>query len=243
MSDRMAIVAAQNHCRDLQNIFDTDALRHVDRRGVIHVGADIGQEVPLYLDYGFKNIILIEANPTSYKMLEAKFSRYCNISLFNYAICDRGGIVDFHIHTSRSGSTEPASILPMKRFKQIVKTLHTAETIQVPAITLDCLVETHDVELDRYNFVNIDIQGAELLALRGARKIMSSLDAIIVEVNLIEMYESGALEGEIVAFLADQGFEKRHALYHTLYDETSTFPAWGECLFMKRAGRNRLDHE
>jgi FkbM family methyltransferase len=231
----MAIVAAQNHCQNLQNIFDTGDLRDIAKRGIIHVGADTGQEVPQYLDYGFKNIILIEANPRSYKALEAKFSRYCNVSLFNYAICDRSGIVDFHIHTSRSGSTEPASILPMNRFKQIVKTLHTAETIQVPAITLDCLVETYDIALDGYNFVNIDIQGAELLALRGATKVMPFLDAIIAEVNLIEMYESGALESEIVAFLASQGFEKRHAVYHTLYDETSTFPAWGECLFMKQS--------
>jgi FkbM family methyltransferase len=243
MSDRMAIVATQNHCRDLQNIFDTDDLRRVGRRGVIHVGADVGQEVPLYLEYGFKNIILIEANPQSYQTLEAKFGRYDNVRLFNYAICDRSGVIDFHIHTSRSGSTEPASILPMKRFKQIVKTLHTAQTIRVPAITLDRLVETHNIAFDRYNFINIDIQGAELLALRGATKIISSLDAIIAEVNLIEMYESGALESEIVAFLAGCGFEKRHAVYHTLYDETSTFPAWGECLFTKRSMAQSADHE
>ncbi|MGI0135018.1 MAG: hypothetical protein ACREBW_08695, partial [Candidatus Micrarchaeaceae archaeon] len=128
----MAIVP-QEHCQDLRNIFEADYLRHIPRRGIIHVGADIGQEVPQYFDYGFKKIILIEANPQSYKALEAKFASYTNIELFNYAICDRNGDVDFHIHTSRSGSTEPASILPMKRFKEIVKSLHTTNTIRVPA--------------------------------------------------------------------------------------------------------------
>jgi len=229
----MAIVP-QEHCQDLRNIFETDYLRHIPRRGIIHVGADVGQEVPQYLDYGFKNIILIEANPQSYKALEAKFGSYANVELFNYAICNRNGDVDFHIHTSRSGSTEPASILPMKRFKEIVKSLHTTDTIRVPAITLDSLIETHGICAGDYNFINIDIQGAELLALRGATKLISALDAVISEVNLIEMYENGALEREIVAFLAGHGFEKRHAVYHPLYDENSTFAAWGECLFLRR---------
>lgn len=231
----MAIVVASEHRQDLRNIFETDYLRHIPRRGIIHVGADVGQEVAQYLEYGFQKIILAEANPKSYMTLEAKFGRDGNIRLFNYAICDRNGAVDFHIHTSRSGSTEPASILPMKRFKEIVKTLHTTDTIRVPAITLDSLIETCGIAPGEYNFLNVDIQGAELMALRGATNFLSSLDVIISEVNLIEMYENSALESEIVAFLADQGFEKRHAVYHTLYDETSMFPAWGECLFLKRS--------
>jgi FkbM family methyltransferase len=230
----MAIIAVQEHYQDLKNIFDTDEMRHIARRGIIHVGADIGQEVPQYLEYGFKNIVLIEANPKSFKILEAKFGHCENIILLNYAVCDRNGAVDFHIHTSRSGNAEPASVLPMKRFSEIVKTLHTPETIRVPGITLDSLVASHGIRMTEYNVVNIDIQGAELLALRGATKVIAALDAIISEVNLIEMYENGALEDEIVAFLGGQGFEKRHAVYHTLYDETSTFPAWGECLFVRR---------
>jgi FkbM family methyltransferase len=231
----MAIIAAQEHSQDLRNIFETDHVRLIPKRGIIHVGADVGQEVPQYLEYGFKKIILIEANPNSYRTLEASFGRCDKIRLFNYAACNKNGTVDFHIHSSRSGSTEPASILPMKRFKEIVRTLHTTGTIQVPAITLDSLIETHGIIREEYNFINIDIQGAELLALQQATKLISGLDVIISEVNLIEMYENGATESELVSFLARHGFDKRHAVYHTLYDETSTFPAWGECLFMRRA--------
>jgi FkbM family methyltransferase len=230
----MASVVAQEHCQDLKSIFEAGYLRDIPRRGIIHIGADIGQEVPQYFEYGFEKIILIEANPDKYDILQARFGRQENITLLNYAICDKEGTIDFHIHTSRTGSTEPASILPMKRFKDIVKTLHTADTIRVPAITLDLLTEAHDVALGEYNFINIDIQGAELLALRSATRVMPFIDAIISEVNLIEMYENGALENDVVAFLASQGFEKCHAVYHALSDENSTFPAWGECLFVKR---------
>ena len=228
-------VTEQDHYHDLRNIFEREEVRGIAKTGVVHVGADVGQEVPQYFDYGFENVILIEANPECYKVLLSKFADDQRIKIFNYAICDRQGAVDFHIHTSRSGSTEPASILPMKRFKEIVKTLHTTRTIQVPAITLDGLFEKHQIAFAAYNFVNIDIQGAELLAFRGAQRVLSSIDVIVSEVNVVEMYEDGAIEGDVVAFLDGQGFDRKHAIYHTLYDENSTFPAWGESLFVRRS--------
>jgi FkbM family methyltransferase len=230
----MPIVTAQDHFEDLKNIFEHEELRRFAKAGIVHVGADIGQEVPQYLSYGFERIILIEANPERFQILLSKFGGDTRIKIFNYAICDKRGTIDFHIHTSRSGNTEPASILPMKRFKEIVKTLHTAKTIQVPAITLDALFEENQIEFRSYNFLSIDIQGAELLAFRGAKKLLSSVDVVVSEINVVEMYEDGALEDDLVKFLDTNGFDKKHAVYHTLYDESSTFPAWGEGLFVKR---------
>jgi len=119
-------------------------------------------------------------------------------------------------------------------YQPIWKHLHTPKTIRVPAITLDTLFEKYKIAHAGYNFINIDIQGAELLAFKGATKLLSCIDVIISEVNLVEMYENGALEGDIVAFLEQHGFERKHAIYHTLYEEDATFPAWGECLFVKR---------
>jgi FkbM family methyltransferase len=230
-------VTEQDHFRDLKNIFEREELRHVAKVGIVHVGADVGQEVAQYFSYGFENIILIEANPDCHRTLLSKFGDDPRIKIFNYAICDKRGTIDFHIHTSRSGSTEPASILPMKRFKEIVKTLHTTKTIQVPAMTLDAVFEKYRIAVSDYNFINLDIQGAELLAFRGAGKLLSSIDVIISELNVVEMYEDGALEDEVVRYLDQQGFDMKHAIYHTLYDENSTFPAWGEGLFVKRSGQ------
>jgi FkbM family methyltransferase len=230
----MTMITEQNHYNDLENIFGCDALREVPKRGIVHLGAHQGQEVAQYLRYGFRNIVLVEANPAWCEELQAAFGSNPRIRIFNYAVCDRSGMVDFHIHTSRSGSTEPASILPMKRFKEIVRTLHTTEVIQVPSITLEALYEQHGLNRADYNFLNIDIQGAELLALKGAAGLLADMDAIVSEVNLVELYDGGALEAEIVQFLAQHGFERKSAAYHTLYDATSTFPAWGECLFLRR---------
>lgn len=234
----MARITEQDHHSDLENIFGCEALRDLPRRGVVHVGAHQGQEVEQYLRYGFARIVLVEANPQWCEGLRATFGGDSRIRIFNYAVCDREGEVDLQIHTSRSGSTEPASILPMKRFKEIVGSLHTTGTIRVPAITLQALFRKHALEPCDYNFLNLDIQGAELLALQGAVGLLSGMDAVISEVNLLELYENGPLEDDLVRFMQAQGFEKHLAIYHPLYDEKSTFPAWGECLFLKRAARS-----
>jgi FkbM family methyltransferase len=230
----MIVITEPGHREDLKNILDHHAVRDIPKRGVVHVGADVGQEVEQYLCYGFEKIVLIDANPRCCETLFAKFGRDSRVKIFNYAVCDRQGILDFHVHTSHSGSTEPASILPMKRFKEIVRTLRTAETIKIHATTLDALFEQNGLARRDYNFLNIDVQGAELMVLHGALSILDFIDAVVSETNLIELYDGGSLEHEIVDFLAVRGFEKKHAIYHTLYDDKSTFPAWGECLFVKK---------
>ena len=82
--------------------------------------------------------------------------------------------------------------------------------------------------------MNIDVQGAELLAFQGAPHWLGSLDAILTEVNLLELYEGCAIEDEVVAVLGGHGFHPVESLYHELYDENSRFPAWGESLFVKK---------
>jgi FkbM family methyltransferase len=232
-AEARVVITEQNHRDDLTNIMDYEPLRSIAKRGIIHVGAHEGQEVDQYFRLGFERILLVEANPEAYDVLTKRFGADARVKIFNYAICDREGVVDLHVHTSRSGSTEAASLLAMKRFNEIVTTLHTPRTIPTPAVTLDALFERHPLRRADYNYMNIDIQGAEILAFKGATSILASMDVIISEVSLIDLYEGGPLEAEVVAFLGRYGFAKRRALYHTLYDATSTFPAWGECLFTK----------
>jgi hypothetical protein len=83
------------------------------------------------------------------------------------------------------------------------------------------------------------VQGAELLVMKCADHALGAISAVISEVSLIELYEDSALEHEIVAFLGSRGFHKVTGVYHELYDENSSFPAWGECLFLKGPARGK----
>ncbi|PIQ48573.1 MAG: hypothetical protein COW03_09310 [Cytophagales bacterium CG12_big_fil_rev_8_21_14_0_65_40_12] len=211
----------------------------IPKRGIIHIGAHEGQEVAKYLALGFKKIMLIEANSELVELLNDKFRNVSEVVVVFQAISDIEGTIDFHIHTSRSGSTEPASILKMKEFNKIVKTLSTPKTIQVPTCRLESLFKDQ-YELEDYNFINVDVQGAELHVFKGASSILPHFDAIISEVNLIELYEGAALEEEIVDYLEKHSFIKEKCIYHELYEGERHFKAWGECLFLNKGKANEM---
>ncbi len=229
------LIKADNHKQDIALLLDKLGST-VPRDGVVHVGAHLGEEVEAYREAGFQRIVLIEANPDCCRKMTESFRMTPQVSVHNYAISDSNGTVRLHLHTSRSGDTEPASILEMKKLKEIVATLSTPRTIEVPSITLDDFMVSAGLPFKDFSLLNIDIQGAELKALAGARRFVRSIQAIIAEVALIDLYEGGAREEEILAYMTAHGFERVEAIYHTLYDNNSTFPAWGECLFV-RAGQ------
>lgn len=79
--------------------------------------------------------------------------------------------------------------------------------------------------LKKYNFWNFDIQGAELLALKGADKYIKNVDAIYLEVNEKELYKNCGLIHEIDAFLSNYGFT-REITFMTPH-------GWGDALYVK----------
>jgi len=232
---RAVRIKQDDHDEDIRLLLDR---LPTARTGVIHVGAHLGEEVPAYLEAGFSRVVLIEANPRLLPQLESRFGGDERVSLFSCAITDRDGDVDLQLHTSRTGSVEPASILPLGRFKEIVKTLHTPATMRVPGYSLDSFLLRNALEPGDFSLLNVDVQGAELLVLEGARRTLATIPAVISEVSPIALYDGGAIESEVVAFLTARGFSRIDGVYHTLHDGTSTFPAWGECLFVSASARD-----
>jgi FkbM family methyltransferase len=74
-----------------------------------------------------------------------------------------------------------------------------ALTITVPVTTLDAFGKSPDV-------LKLDLQGAELAALRGAVTALRSTRFVLCEVNFIARYKDCALFGEVARFLEGAGF-------------------------------------
>lgn len=206
------------------------------RRLAVHVGAHIGEEVPAYFRHGFGGVVVVEANPDACAEMRRRFGEDPRVSVIEAAAVDEPGPLTFHVHTSRSGSVEAASVLPMKELKQIVRTMHTPRTLTVRGARLDDLLRERSIELDECDLLNLDVQGAELLALRGAPRLLAACRWLITEVSRREFYEGGAREEDVEHFLAERGFARRAGIYHRYYDEQGWFVAWGEVLFERSAG-------
>jgi FkbM family methyltransferase len=173
-------------------------------RGVIHIGAHEGQELAKYREMGLRDVLFIEANPRVFARLRARIGGEDGIVLVNRAITDRTGPVALRV-TSHDQSS---SLLKLRLHQEYYPTIVEEEVIEVPGTTLDALIAAQGLPSAAYNLLNIDIQGAELLALRGAEATLRQIDGINVEVNFEELYADCAQIEELDAFLDGRGFRR-----------------------------------
>ena len=193
-------------------------------RGVIHVGANVASELEEYIAMGFRKILYIEANPALIPGLKEKAARYPGIVYVAHAaVSDINGVVKLRVTSANQSS----SILALGKHREIYPSIREVEQAEVPSRMLDTLLKEEGQSPSDYNFLNIDIQGAELLALRGSLGLITSIDAINTEVNLLELYEGCAMLKELENFLALQGFNRAAMA-------TPWHPSWGDAFYVRK---------
>jgi FkbM family methyltransferase len=99
------------------------------------------------------------------------------------------------------------------------------ERRRLKSITLNTLFERNNIPHDRFDFINIDIQGAELKALKGAVHILPHIKAIYAEVNEKMLYEGAGLLPELDEYLATFNFKR--------VITNMTQHGWGDALYIK----------
>jgi FkbM family methyltransferase len=84
--------------------------------------------------------------------------------------------------------------------------------------TLDMLTE--GTAFATPDFVKLDVQGYELEVLKGAERVLNSIQVILMEVNLIEIYKGAPLLHDVSSFMAARGFVFYDVctLFHRPYD-------------------------
>ena len=198
--------------------------RHgVEARGAVHVGAHLGEEAEVYRKLGVPRMILIEANPKVFAQLKARLGQDPTIIAVNRAIADVEGKRVLHV----TNATQSSSLLPLRKHAEIYPQIVMQETAEVDCSRLDDLLDELGETSAGYNILNIDVQGAELLVLRGAERMLAFVDMINVEVNFAELYAGCAQIDEIDDFLDQRGFvrvELACPYHHT----------WGDAVYLRR---------
>jgi FkbM family methyltransferase len=187
-------------------------------RGVLHIGAHECEELPDYLRRGVlaKEIDWVEANPTLVARMAAR-----GIAVHNAAVSDVEAELPFHI----TNNGQSSSLLAFGTHEASYPWCKVVETITVRTKRLDTLITEKSIPMERRNFWNLDIQGAELSALRSAGDNINFADAIYAEVNTQEVYRGCGQLPELDAFLATKGF-KREMI-------SMTKEGWGDALYVR----------
>ena len=113
-------------------------------------------------------------------------------------------MIDLHVMSSVFSN----SILALKRHADVFPDISETGRVRVPARTLDSLLAEPAHADQFFNIVTIDTQGAELLALRGAPRLLRGLDGLVIEVNFAELYQDCAQIEDIDDHLFKRGFAR-----------------------------------
>ena len=191
--------------------------------GVVHVGAHQGNEISTYKKNGIKKVVFIEANPNLASGLRDRFTGQADVTVIEAAASDTEGRATFNI----TSMDQSSSLLPLKEHSRLYPKIKVDQSIQVRTARLDDLLLEANVDFQAIDFIAMDIQGAELMALRGATRCLKNVKALQIEVNYQQLYEGCALISEIDEFLGKHNFIRVHT--QTPYSET-----WGDALYVRR---------
>jgi FkbM family methyltransferase len=175
---------------------------------VLHVGAHTAEEADGYRSIG-ADVIWIEAQKHLADQLRAR-----GFHVKHAAVWSEPTLLTFH--TTSNGQS--SSLLPLGLHRERYPQITVTETDLIKTTTIDAFKLYPD-------FLNLDIQGAELPALKGATKTLDTVKWIYTEISTEELYEGQALEPELTDWLAARGFKKSL--------QVLTEYGWGDALYVR----------
>jgi FkbM family methyltransferase len=187
-----------------------DILDDYPVRVILDIGSrDALEAIALKDHFPKATVYAFECNPPAIERCVENIGDREDIILIPKAISDECGPVDFHaIDPERTITTWPdgnigASSLFIANPAYPIETYHQNK-ITVEAITLSQWAA--DIGVNTIDIIWMDLQGAELKALRGLGKLIHTVSVIYTEVEYREMYFGQPLFPEIDEYLTSRGF-------------------------------------
>lgn len=144
------------------------AMRHIkEPKLFFDIGAHVGLWSMMAIRAGFKEIRAFEPNHITFKCLVSNISNFPNVTVYNYGIAERNGLVD--IEHECEGNSGAVKVIP-------------GSTCYVRNINNDNIGgSVYQLNIRPYEtLVKIDTEGSELDCVKGMDKIIQSLRPVIV---------------------------------------------------------------
>lgn len=188
---------------DLKYCFDKYGIKP---NGVLHIGASEGQERDFYESLGAKRVYWIEAIPDVFFKLKQNLSTYPRQIAILACVSNRNhDKVKFNISNNECQSS---SMLELGEHLVAHPEVSFVNQIELETWRTDTLLEVMGFDFSMLDFLNIDLQGAELLALEGMGNILDQFKSINIELNKRSTYVGCALVEDVDYFLLQHGFER-----------------------------------
>jgi FkbM family methyltransferase len=199
------------------NINFENLTNQVKPRGVIHVGANTCQELPLYLAHGIENRLWIEGN----ERVANQTREATNENILCAYVSNEGMMQKVY---EASNNSESSSIKRPTKHTEIYPDIEFIDgPMYIKSYTLDLLLRLFDFA--KFNYLVLDIQGAELDALKGLGMFEHHFEVVITEAYIQELYQNCGKLHEIEAFLTN---------YKLVEFAEEVGKGWGDAAFIRK---------
>jgi FkbM family methyltransferase len=168
------------------------------------------------------------------------YKRSSQVKPYKLAISDKTEIRSFFFNKN-NGTNSLLRIAPESGKYVDANEMQNIGSIDVQTTTLDnfCL----DKHIERIQILKIDIQGGELMALRGATGLLEkqTIDLLYVEVLFVPLYKGQAYFCDLHEFLAQYGYVL-YGLYGLDFGRNSVL-SWADAIFINSRVEEELSHE
>jgi len=191
---------------------------NIQFKGILHVGAHECEELKDYEHYIQRNKILwVEALPRKVELCKEK---YPNVLIENAIVSDVVENVRFNV----SNNGQSSSILEFGLHSTFHPHVHYVSSFEAETKLLKDILCKYDID---YNFLNFDIQGAELKALKGMAEYLPKVDYLYTEVNSDYVYKDCALITEVDEYLKPFGLVRVETKWCGDY-------RWGDAFYIRK---------
>ncbi len=193
---------------------------------IFDVGANVGQTTMKYKKiFPFATIYGFEPFVEVFKTYQDVFRGDTRVIKEGIALADHNGTVNFFLNNlSYTNSLLPNN----EEYTKNHESYKPIKTIPVPSQMLDSYCKKHSI--NHIDILKMDVQGGELLVLKGAQKMLFSgkIDLIFSEIDSNEVYKNQPHLEDISAFLEKFGYKH----YRTYPSGDS--PDSGDAIFLRK---------
>lgn len=172
-------------------------------KGVLHVGANLGQERELYAHFGLP-VVWFEPLPAISNELKLNLAEYPNQIAIQALLSN----LDDEVYTLNvaNNSGASSSIFALKYHTDIWPDVHYIDKLTLKSSPLASVLASNNINTSLYDALIIDTQGSELLILQGSGRVLGQIRFVKTEAADFEAYENCATVDSIQRFLSQKGF-------------------------------------
>jgi FkbM family methyltransferase len=207
-------------------------LNYVENKNEKFVIFDVGsrdcvQSIEFYNAFPNSKIYAFECNPNTLDICKKNIEQYTDrITLIEGAVCDYDGTITFYpinqqktITTWKDGNPGASSIFKSNGKYTVEK--YIQDEIITNCHRLDSVMNKYDIP--KVDIIWMDLQGAELFALKGLGNHLHNVKYIHTEVSYKEMYSGQVMFEELNNYILSNNFIIKNNLSLTGWQEDAIY--------------------